>query len=148
MCFLYFQINSFIFTSNVLSNFTGVTYEVRKIQKNCFWLSYDDTVLTKFISSNSETVWKMLFFSQLILTEIDKTKFLLPRSHTSFKNHEIWNLAIILLPRPNKSDFVEFRGRMQNVNFQGRYNLYSDLSENSFSHNFCFLYETSIFQIR
>ena len=67
-----------------------------------------------------------------------KTHFPLPRSHTSFKNYEIWNLAITSHPGSNKSGFIEFWGRMQNVDFQGRYKFYSDLSENSFGHNFCF----------
>ena len=67
-----------------------------------------------------------------------KTRFILPRSHTSFKNYEIWNLAITSHPGSNKSGFVEFRGRMQNGQFHGPYKFHSDLSENSFGHNFCF----------
>ena len=67
-----------------------------------------------------------------------KTHFLLSRSHTSFKNYEIWNLAITSHPGSNKSGFVEFRGRMQNGQFHGLYKFHSDLSENSFGHNFCF----------
>ena len=81
---------------------------------------------------------KWPFSGRSNLTKIDQTHFLLPRSHTIFKNYEIWNLAIVWHPEPNKSGFVEFRGRLQNVHFPGLYILYSDLSKNSFGHNFWF----------
>ena len=67
-----------------------------------------------------------------------KTRFPSPRSHTSFKNYEIWNLAITSHPGSNKSGFVEFRGHMQNDQFHGLCKFHSDLSENSFGHNFFF----------
>ena len=46
-----------------------------------------------------------------------KTRFRLPCSQTDSENYEIWNLAITLHPGPNKTGFVEFRGRLQNVHF-------------------------------
>ena len=95
-------------------------------------------VPTKLVSSNSEIVWKMALSGRSNLIEIDQTHFPFPRSHTSFKNYEIWNLAITSHPGSNKSGFVEFRGRMQNGHFHGLYKFHSDLSENSFGHNFCF----------
>ena len=81
---------------------------------------------------------KWPFSGRSNLTEIDQTHFPLPRSHTSFKNYEIWILAIVWHPGPKKRGFVEFRGRMQNITFPGLYILYTDSSENSFGHNFWF----------
>ena len=79
---------------------------------------------------------KWPFSGRSNLTEIDQTHFPLPRSHTSFKNYEIWILAIVWHPGPNKSGFVKFQGRLQNIYFPRLYILYSDLSENSFGHYF------------
>ena len=85
--------------------------------------------------------------SRLKSTETGQTRFPLPRSHIDSKNYEIWNLAITQHHGPNKSGFVEIRGRLQNVHFKGLTSI-ATIQNFQLDISFDSRYEILIFRIR